>query len=101
MTARIYKPQPSKTQSGKAATQLWLLVYESDSPLEVEPLMGWTSSKDPNRQITLRFATKEEAVAYAQRHGIPYRVEEPTPVAQKFFSYADNFKATRRGMWTH
>jgi hypothetical protein len=101
MTARIYKPAPSATQSGKAATKAWLLVYEPEAALQVEPLMGWTASADMNRQIKLRFATKDEAVAYAERNGIAYRVEEPAPVAPKTFSYSDNFKSTRRGQWTH
>jgi hypothetical protein len=101
MTARIYKPQPSKAQSGKAATRLWVLTYEPETPLEIEPLMGWTSSRDMNRQVTLRFATMEEAVAYAERNNIPYHVEMPKPVAPKVFSYADNFKSSRRGQWTH
>ena len=101
MSARIYKPSPSATQSGKASTKLWVLVYEPEAAMHVEPLMGWTSSGDMNRQITLRFATKEEAVAYAERNGLAYRVEEPKPVVQKLFSYSDNFKSSRLGQWTH
>ena len=101
MSARIYKPSPVATQSGKAATKLWVLVYEPEAPMEVEPLMGWTSSGDMNRQVKLRFSSKEEAIAYAERSGLAYRVEEPKPVTPKTFSYADNFKASRRGQWTH
>ena len=101
MSARIYKPSPSATQSGKGATKAWVLVYEPESAMQVEPLMGWTSSGDMNRQITLRFGTREEAVAYAERNGIAYRVEEPQPVARKVLSYSDNFKSSRRGQWTH
>ena len=101
MSARIYKPSPSATQSGKGATKLWVLVYDPASAPQVEPLMGWTSSSDMNRQITLRFATRDEAVAYAERNGIAYRVEEEKPVERKVLAYSDNFKSTRRGMWTH
>ena len=101
MSARIYKPSPSATQSGKGATKLWVLVYDPASAPQVEPLMGWTSSSDMHRQITLRFATRDEAVAYAERNGIAYRVEEEKPVERKVLAYSDNFKSTRRGMWTH
>ena len=101
MSARIYKPSPSATQSGTAATKNWVLVYEPDAAMQIEPLMGWTSSNDMNRQITLRFATKEEAIAYAERNGLAYRVEEPKPVSRKVFSYSDNFKTSRLGQWTH
>ena len=101
MVARIFKPSPSATQSGKGSTKLWVLVYEPETAMQVEPLMGWSGSGDMNRQITLQFATKEEATAYCDRNGIVYRVDEPKLVTRKVFSYADNFKATRRGQWTH
>ena len=101
MSARIYKPSPSATQSGKGATKAWVLIHEPSSAMQVEPLMGWTSSGDMNRQVTLRFATKDEAVAYAERNGIAYRVEEAKPIARKILSYSDNFKSGRRGQWTH
>ena len=101
MSARIFKPSPSATQSGKGATKLWVLVYEPDAAMEVEPLMGWSGSGDMKRQITLRFATKEEAIAYCERNTIAYRVDEPKPVTRKVFSYSDNFRSSRRGQWTH
>ena len=101
MSARIYKPSPSATQSGTAATKTWVLVHDAEAAMQIEPLMGWTSSNDMTRQITLRFATKEEAIAYAERNGLAYRVEEPKPVSRKVFSYSDNFKTSRQGQWTH
>ena len=41
-------------------------------------------------------------MAYAQREGIAYRVEEPakTPL-RKGLSYSDNFKFNRTAPWTH
>ena len=63
--------------------------------------MGWTSSGDMKSQIKLWFETKEEAVAYALREGIPYRFFEPPPTSHKTVSYSDNFKTSRIGMWTH
>jgi hypothetical protein len=101
MLARIYKPSKSAMQSGRAKTKVWVLDYEPDTPLEVEPLMGWTSSSDPKRQVQLRFATKEEAIAYCERHGIPYQVFETPPRPRRGLSYADNFSPTRRDAWTH
>ena len=50
-----------------------------------------------NRQIKLRFATKDEAIAYAERNGLAYRVEEPKlDHDRRTFSYSDNFKTSRR-----
>ena len=69
--------------------------------MEVDTLTGWSGSGDIKRQITLRFGSKEEAIAYCERNGIVHRVDEPKPVAPKVFSYSDNFKSSRRGQWTH
>src|ERR1700742_1826527 len=79
MVARIYKPAKTAMQSGQAKTKDWVLDYEPSSPREVEPLMGWTSSGDMLSQVRLFFETKEEAVAFAQENGIPFRVFEPHP----------------------
>jgi hypothetical protein len=101
MSARIYRPAKGATQSGTARTKLWVLEHEQEKPREIEPLMGWTSSGDMKQQITLRFDSREEAVAYAEREGIAYRVEEPTEVKRRTMSYSDNFKFNRVGPWTH
>ena len=101
MPARIYKPAKSATQSGLARTKQWLLVFEEDKPREIEPLMGWTSSGDTRQQLRLWFDTKEEAIAYAEREGVAYRVEEPQEVKRRMASYSDNFKFNRVGPWTH
>jgi hypothetical protein len=101
MTARIYKPAKTAMQSGQAKTKEWVLDYEPDEPQQVEPLMGWTSSSDMKQQVTLRFDTKEEAVVYCERNGIPYQLFETTPAARRGLSYADNFANNRRGSWTH
>ncbi len=100
-SARIYKESKSPTQSGFARSKLWMLEFEQDRPREIEPLMGWTSSGDTRQQVRLRFDSKEEAIAYATRNGIAFRVEEPKEPTRKIMSYADNFKFNRVGPWTH
>ena len=60
-----------------------MLDYEPEEPRAIEPLMGWTSSGDMRQQVRLRFETKEEAVAYCERHGIAYQVAEPKPAARR------------------
>lgn len=101
MSARIYKPARTAMQSGSAKTKRWLLEFDQARAREVEPLMGWTSSADTRQQLRLWFATKEEAVAYAERNGIDARVEEPKEVRHRSASYSDNFKFNRVGPWTH
>ena len=64
--------------------------------------MGWIGSADTLAQVTLHFATREEAEAYAQRHGIPFDLELPPPEPTiKPKAYADNFAYNRVGRWTH
>ena len=101
MTARIFKPAKNAMQSGIGKTREWQLDYEPDQPRVIEPLMGWTSSGDMKQQVTLRFETKQEAVAYCERKGIPYQVLEPNEPARRQAAYADNFSFRRREPWTH
>jgi hypothetical protein len=101
MTARIYKPAKNAMQSGQANTHSWVLDFEPETPRQVEPLMGWTSSGDTRQQLRLRFASKDEAVAYCERHGIAYQVFENMPAARRTMSYSDNFAFNRRDAWTH
>ncbi|OYW51536.1 MAG: ETC complex I subunit [Rhizobiales bacterium 17-65-6] len=101
MVARIYKPARNAMQSGVAKTKFWLLEYEPERPRSIEPLMGYTSSSDMRSQVKLRFETKEEAVAYAERHSIPYRIYEPHEPERRRMAYSDNFSFRRAGQWTH
>jgi hypothetical protein len=88
-------------QSGAANTRQWRLEFEPERRRVAEPLMGWTSSTDMLDQVRLSFDTKEEAVAYAQREGIPFRLEEPHEAKRRPLSYSDNFRFNRVGQWTH
>jgi len=101
MRARIYKPAKNAMQSGKARTKLWLLEYEPERPRVPDPLMGWTSSDDMRQQVVLEFDTKEEAVAYAEKHAIPFQVFEPHTPHTRPKSYSDNFRFDRKLPWSH
>jgi hypothetical protein len=101
MTARIYKPAKTAMQSGQANTKAWVLDFQPAEPRQIEPLMGWTSSSDMRQQVRLRFASKEEAIAYCQHHGLDYHVSEAKPSPRRTTAYADNFAFNRRDPWTH
>jgi hypothetical protein len=101
MLARIYLPAKTAMQSGKANTREWVLEFEPSSARLSDPLMGWTVSTDMNGQVRLMFDTREEAVAYAQRHGIAFEVLTPKAAKKIVKAYADNFAFTRREPWTH
>ena len=100
-TARIYRPARNAMQSGKARSRAWVLEYEPEIPRHREPLMGWTASEDMKQQLCLGFDTREQAIAYAERRGIAYRVFEAHEVEAKSKSYADNFRYGRPDPWTH
>jgi hypothetical protein len=101
MSARIFSPAKTAMQSGKAKTGYWVLEFDPAEPRKIDPLMGYTSSGDMKSQIRLSFPTKEEAVAYAEREKIPYRLEEPKEAVRLQISYSDNFRYDRRTPWTH
>lgn len=93
--ARIYQPTKTAMQSGRARTRQWVLEYDTADARFVEPLMGWTGTASTLGQLTLKFDTKEEAVAYAERKGIAYEIEEPHERRLNRRAYADNFAYTR------
>lgn len=100
MKVRILRPAKTAMQSGRANTKEWVLESEP-LPKGVDPLMGWTSSRDTMQQVRLYFHTLEEAKAYAEKSGWRYTVEQSQARHIKPKAYADNFAYTRIGRWTH
>jgi len=109
--AIIFKPAPSATQIGKSKYDIWKIKFpaaagerkEYYNPLMVPVLtavlldafsylQGWTSTTDAMNMVTLDFANKEDAIAYATRNGWPYEVEEPHEFALKPKNYGSNFQ---------
>ncbi|HTQ13995.1 MAG TPA: ETC complex I subunit [Rhizomicrobium sp.] len=101
MRARIYQPAKNAMQSGRAQTRRWLLEYEPERAREPDPLMGWTSSSDMRQQLAIEFDTAGEAVAYAEKNGIPFQVFEAHRPRPRPKSYADNFRFDRKVPWSH
>ncbi len=101
MRARIYQPPKNAMQSGWAGTHEWVLEFEPAEPRRPDPLMGWIGSADTQSQVVLRFATQEEAVAYAEKNAIAYDLELPHPRKVTPKAYADNFRFGRMENWTH
>ncbi len=75
--AVIYRPSRSVMSSGRANTCGWVLEFGPRSREFIDPLMGWTGGADPLRHVRLSFPTREAAVAYARREGLPFTVHEP------------------------
>ena len=101
MRARIYRPAKTAMQSGRAKTGAWVLEFEPEDAVTPDPLMGWCGSADTGRQVRLRFASAEEAVAYAERNGHEYTVAAPKERRIHPKNYSENFAHNRRQSWTH
>jgi hypothetical protein len=92
MSARIYQRPKNAMQSGKALTDRWILEFDPAEARRPDPLMGWTGSGDTQSQVVLRFDSKDEALAYADKHGIAAVVHAVPPRRLKLQAYADNFR---------
>ena len=102
MLARIFRPAKTAMQSGKANTTDWVLEFEPRDARRPDPLMGWTQTGDTaSSQVRLSFETKEEAVRYADHHGIAFQLIDSKPAKRVIKAYADNFAPGRRQPWTH
>lgn len=100
MYARIYRPSKTAMQSGRANTREWVLEFERGL-VSPEKLMGWQSTADTASQVRLTFETRDEAIAFAWRNGIPHQVTEPREPRRIVRAYSDNFSFRRREPWSH
>ena len=102
MLARIFRPSKTAMQSGKAKTKDWVLEFEPSAARRSDPLMGWTQTSDTaSSQVRLSFETKDEAVRYADHHGIAFQLFDDKPAKRIIKAYADNFAFGRKVPWTH
>ena len=101
MRARIFQQPKTAMQSGRAGTDEWVLEWEPGTRATPDPLMGWYGGAETQRQVRLRFETREAAVAYAEKHEIAYALELPPIRVHVPKVYADNFKYGRSENWTH
>ena len=88
-------------QSGRAKTGKWILEFTRETPAMPDPLMGWQSSRDTQRQVKISFSSREAAIKYAERHSVDYQVIQPQTRKLNIKTYADNFSSDRKVSWTH
>ena len=102
MTARIFKPAKTAMQSGRGKTNAWVLEHDPKTARGIEPLMGYTSTTNMQCQVRLAFDSREDAISYAEREGLDFRVIEPQTARRQIRIYSDNFKWGKTdGNWTH
>ena len=88
--ARIYIPSKTATQSGRGKLKKWVLEFETKDS-SVNPFMGWETSTDTLEEVVLKFSTKEQAIDYAKKNNISFKIIEPKKREFVLKSYADNF----------
>lgn len=91
---RIYQPSKTAMQSGMRNTRHWVLAFEPAARPIIDPLMGWVGSTDTRRQVRLTFESADEAIAFARRNGLSYRLIEPKSRQVRPKSYAENFRTS-------
>ena len=88
--AKIYIPAKTAMQSGRGKLKKWVLEFETKDP-SINPLMGWETSTDTLEEVILNFSTKDQAIEYAEKNNISFKVIEPKKQEFVIKSYADNF----------
>mgnify|MGYP002830966179 CR=1 FL=1 len=63
--------------------------------------MGWPGSRDTRQQVRLSFDKRDDAIGYAEKHGLDYEVQASRNRSVRAKAYSDNFRANRQGNWTH
>ena len=94
-TVQIFQPSKTAMQSGSGNSHRWVLEFEPSAPKLADPLMGWLGSSDTRTQVRLKFDSREEAVDFAKRKGLDYRIQEPKTRRIRPKSYAENFSYQR------
>ncbi len=77
-------------QSGLGKNNKWIIEFDT-LDTEINPLMGWETSRDTLSEIKLEFSSKELAIDYANKNKIKFELIEPKERKLKKKSYSDNF----------
>ena len=93
--ARIYRPAKNAMTLGWGNCKQWVVELEPSARRTTDALTGWVGNSDMSAQLRLKFSSKDEAIAYAERKGYSYRVWEPKSRVVKPKNYADNFAFKR------
>ncbi|KAK8080079.1 hypothetical protein PG997_007897 [Apiospora hydei] len=95
-TVRIYQQAKPATQSGAWGSHHWRMDWDvlAKGHRWENPLMGWQSSGDMMQGTHMNFKTKEDAVAFAEKQGYEYFVQEPQERKFTPKAYANNFLYT-------
>eukprot|EP01084_Bolivina_argentea_P001517 2801_1 len=88
---RIFMPARSAGTQGTAKVGMWKIEPVNPGKRWGNPLMGWTSTRDPMQSMNHgldRFETKEHAVQWCESNGYEYEIMEPKLPKRKPKNYA-------------
>ena len=90
---RIFRSAKPATQSGTWHSHHWRMDWDilQKGHRWENPLMGWQSSADSMQGTNIKFKSKEDAIAFAQKQGYEYFVQEPNERRVTPKAYANNF----------
>uniref|UniRef100_A0A8D2J1H6 NADH dehydrogenase [ubiquinone] iron-sulfur protein 4, mitochondrial n=1 Tax=Varanus komodoensis TaxID=61221 RepID=A0A8D2J1H6_VARKO len=91
----IFVPARNAMQAGLNNTKKWKMEFDTRERWE-NPLMGWASTADPLSNMLLTFSSKEAAIAFAEKNGWSYDVQEQRIPKPKSKSYGANFSWNKR-----
>merc|ERR1712002_561853 len=94
-TVRIFVPARNSMQSGDYKTHTWRIEFDTRERWE-NPLMGWSSSGDPLSNMNIDFSSQEDAIAFVEKNGWDYFVEERQRPTFKRKAYGNNYSWNRR-----
>ncbi|CCU75880.1 NADH dehydrogenase iron-sulfur protein 4,mitochondrial precursor [Blumeria hordei DH14] len=92
-SVRIYRPSKPATQSGNWHGRQWRMDWDilPKGHRWENDLMGWQSSADFMQGTHMTFKSREDAIAFAEKQGFEYFVQEPNSRKTMPKAYANNF----------
>ncbi|GAA5862659.1 hypothetical protein JCM1840_002627 [Sporobolomyces johnsonii] len=90
---RIFRPAPPPTSSAKATAHHWRVDWDilQGAGRWENPLMGWASSADYMQGTHVKFNSKADAIAFCEKQGWEFYVQEPNVQKFKPKTYANNY----------
>lgn len=102
MLVHIYQPARNPMQSGVGKTKNWLLEFDQSEAKKIGALAGYLGSGDTlSTQLKITFESCDDAVAFAVKEGLAYKITQPKKRARTPKAYSDNFAYGRKVNWTH
>lgn len=87
---RIIQPSRNIMQSApNAEGKKWHIRYMDAVKVKIDPVMGWTSSKEVKEQLEPKFDTLEEAKQYCEERNLSYIIVKPQARKVNIHPYAD------------